>query len=159
MEKRLEKMRGDIKRRLNFCRVFAACLVIAIGVSAAGILPVRLPNENQADYANGFQLGALTGVLAIVLMQLVKYQRALKDEKRMRQVYYAENDERMKYIRQRVGASAFKVSTVLILIVAVGASYFNFTIAMTLVAVVFVQSLVQVGMKFYFLKNYTGEEN
>ena len=108
MNEKLARMEKDIRRKLNQSRGFAACILLLLIASVSGVIPVRLENPHLSDYMSGFQLGLLSGILAVALFTIVRYQKALKDENRLKQLYYEEHDERNRYIHWKSGASAVK---------------------------------------------------
>lgn len=158
MEKRLEKMRKDIQTRLKRKMGLLACVIILMGVVGTGRFPVKLVNENVSDFVLGFQVGLLIVVAVFALNQVVKYQKALKDDTKLKQLYYKEHDERVCYIQQKVGKSSMEITVVLMVVIAVIAGYFSFEVFLTLLAAVVLQLLINLGLKAYYSQTMSGEE-
>lgn len=158
MEKKLEKMRKDIQGQLGRKSALLGCIIVLIGVVTAGVFPVQSANQDIADYLQGFQLGGLMAVAVITLSQVVRYQKALKDNTNLKQLYYKEHDERLCYIRQKVGKSSMEITPILMIIVAVIAGYFDFKVFVTLVGATVFLSLINIGFKIYYSHTMSGEE-
>lgn len=158
MEKKLEKMRTETKHALVHARAITACLLILMCVVVSGVIPKHLPNANASEFMDGFQVGLLIGLLCVALSYLVKYQRALKDDAKLKQLYYQENDERQKYICQMAGQKSMQISLFILLTAAIIAGYFSNVAFFSLLGATVVQALVVVGIKFYYSKTTTGME-
>lgn len=59
--------------------------------------------EVKASNVLAFQCGITVAFGAAAVATMVRYARALRDEKSMRRQYVVENDERMKAIRAKAG--------------------------------------------------------
>lgn len=158
MEKKLEKMRNEIKTRLHSQQGLLAIVVILLGASASGVLPVKLESEQAADFISGFQIGILSAMAVIVLYQMVRYLKALKDDTCLKQIYYKEHDERMCCIEQKVGKSCMGITLVLMIVAAVIAGYFSEVVFFTLLGSAALQALIGLGLKFYYIHSFSGEE-
>lgn len=158
MEKKLEKMRKDIQGRLKRKTGLLVCIIALYGVVVSEIFPVQLVNENATDFIKGFQLGLLIIVDLITLNQSIKYQKALKDDAKLKQLYYKEHDERECYIQQKVGKSSMEITMVLMVVLAVIAGYFSFEVFLTLLAATLIQGLIYFGLKGYYSYTMSGKE-
>ena len=96
-------------------------------------------------------------VAVITLSQVVRYQKALKDNTNLKQLYYKEHDERVCYIRQKVGQSSMEITPILMIIVAVIAGYFDFKVFVTLVGATVFLSLINIGFKIYYNHTMSGD--
>lgn len=158
MEKKLNKMKSDITARCNRLIGLIALSAGLLGTSVSGVIAIDLGNEAANDFVAGFQLGILCVLLLAFASKLVSYRKALKDEKLLKQIYNKENDERVAYINQQVGKSSLTVTTVLLLIAAIVAGYFNITVFVTILAVTAVQAVVKLVLFWYHSNNVTGED-
>lgn len=156
MDKKLEKMKHDIQKRIKQNIGLLACSVIFLIVAASRAIPVQLETENASDYVSGFQLGLLIVLVIYFLNNVVKYNKALKDEKLLKQLYYKEHDERMNYINQKVGESSMWITTVIMTIATVITGYFNFTVFCTMIAVTLLQDIIQILLKWYYTHHTSG---
>ena len=125
MEKKLNKMKSEIATRCNRIAGLIACTAGLLTLSISDIFVIDLGAENANQFVAGFQLGILCVLLLAFVSKLVAFRKALKDEKLLKQMYYKENDERVTFINQQVGKSSMTVTTVLLLIGAIIAGYFN----------------------------------
>lgn len=158
MEKKLEKMRIKTKQTLVRARALTACLMILMCVVVSGVIPEHLPNTNSGDFMDGVQVGLIIGLLCVALSYLVKYERALKDDAKLKQLYYKENDEREKYICQMAGSKSMQISLFILMTAAVIAGYFSTVAFFSLLGATVVQSFVTIGIKFYYSRTTTGIE-
>ena len=89
---------------------------------------------------------------ALALVDLVKLNRAVNDETRLRMLYNKEHDERMKAIRSKAGMPLIAVTSVLLIIAAIIAGYINITVFYTLIIAVATQLSVSAVVKLYCMK-------
>lgn len=157
MEKKLNKMRKEIENCMKRTNGLLACTALFVCVSISGVIPVQLGSESQNDFVSGFQVGLLTAVMLLLLSGLVKYRKALKDDKLLKQLYYKENDERMCYVNQQVGKASMKVTMLVMVIATVIIGYFNFTAFITMIAVTLLQGLIQIALKCYYTNRVSGD--
>jgi TRAP-type C4-dicarboxylate transport system permease large subunit len=112
----------------------------------------------ESDFSNGvvagFQGGLLTGLIALMTVYILKYQMALKDERKMKLQYNKENDERMKTIKQKVGGNIVLFYSVVLIFAGIIAGYFNITVFYTLVLTAMFQLNVSGFLKIYLLRRY-----
>lgn len=100
----------------------------------------------------GFVSGASFGVLALMVYGLVRNLRALKDEKKLKQLYIKENDERQQVIYSNALRSAMQTGLILGLSAVVISGYFSIIVSLTLLVSVLTLSLLCVGFKWYYSK-------
>lgn len=157
MDKKLDKMKLDIQKRIKQNTGLLICSAIFLIVAASRTIPVQLENENASDYVSGFQLGLLIVLVIYFLNNVVKYNKALKEEKLLKQMYYKEHDERMNYINQKVGESSMWITTVIMTIATVITGYFNFTVFCTMIGVTLLQGIIQILLKWYYTRSTSGD--
>ncbi len=157
MDKKLEKMKKDIQKRIKQNICLLACSVIFLIVAASRTIPVQLETESASDYVSGFQVGLLIVLVIYFLNNVVKYNKALKEEKLLKQIYYKEHDERRNYINQKVGESSMWITTVILTIVTVITGYFNFVVFCTMIAVILLQGMIQILLKWYYTHSTFGD--
>jgi len=158
MDKKIEKMKQDIQKRIKQNIGLLVCSAIFLVVAASPVIPVQLENENASDYVSGFQLGLLIVLVIYFLNNVVKYNKALKNEKLLKQIYYKEHDERMNYINQKVGESSMWITTVIMTIATVITGYFNFTVFCTMIAVTLLQCIIQILLKWHYTRRTSGNQ-
>lgn len=101
----------------------------------------------------GFISGASIGILAMLLFGLIRNLRALKDEKKLKQQYVKEGDERQKQIYTNALCAAMRATLILGLAAVIVAGYFSMAVSLTLLVTVLLVSLMTLAFKLYFGKN------
>ncbi len=158
MEKKLNKMKTEIADRTKRLTGLIACTAIFTSVSVSGVIDINLGSEAANDFVSGFQLGILIALTIAFLAKLVNYRKAMKDETLLKRLYYKENDERLAFINQQVGKSSMSVTTVVLLIGAVIAGYFDIKVFVTILAVTAVQLVIQLILQRYYTCQVSGED-
>lgn len=158
MDKKLNKMKSEITDRIKRLTELIACTAIFTGVSVSGVVDINLGSEAASDFVSGFQLGILIALTVAFLAKLVNYRKALKDETLLKRLYYKENDERLAFINQQVGKSSMSVTTVILLIAAVIAGYFDIKVFVTILAVTFVQLVIQLILQRFYTCQVSGDD-
>lgn len=143
---------------------FQNYLVIIAGLVLAGFcflaaysefsgLELLRPAAGDSHFASlwrGFFSGASFGLLALLLLGLIRNLLALRNEETLRKRYIKDNDER----EIRIWTSARAVSSQIVLlfglVAAVCVSYFYPVVGITILACVFIQSLVILGAVLVF---------
>ena len=69
MEKKMEKMKKEIKTQNGFYTIIAALFLIAQCTNAFGLLTSAYTNPNAAEFVRGFVLGL---VIVIVFLKMIK---------------------------------------------------------------------------------------
>lgn len=107
----------------------------------------------SAPFIRGAQIGLSIVLQAFALSTLIRYSEALKDAAKLKTLAIAVNDERNKYIRDRIGGG-YTVSITAVAIAAGIAGSFDAKVFFTLLAVVGFQVLVKLALKIYFNHRY-----
>jgi len=84
-----------------------------------------LEKELRTGFLYGVQLGGCSSLAAVCLATLIRYRRILRDEQALKAAYYREHDERSQAIRAKAGAPMILVTSVLMIVAGMVASYFN----------------------------------
>ena len=158
MEKKLNKMKTAIADRIKRLTGLTACTIVFLGASVSGVIDINLGSEAANDFVSGFQLGILMALTVVFLYKMVNYRKALKDETLLKRLYYKETDERLAFINQQVGKSSMSVTTVVLLIAAVIAGYFDIKVFVTILAVTFVQLVIQLILQRYYTCQVSGDD-
>lgn len=157
MEKKLEKMRAEVKRKMEFCSAAVGLIAALMALIGTKTIPSNLA-ENQADFLIGFQSGLLVTLDLVLVYRIGTYYRALKDDKKLKQLYYKENDERECYIAQMTGKKSMNITMILLVVLAVIAANFSFEAFLALIAATVVVGGVNIGIKVYYTNSTTGTE-
>lgn len=105
---------------------------------------------HQDDMVHGFALGLSCGLLVLALAYTLKLQSALKDSEKLRKLYIAEQDERNRHIREKMGGIAMPVTLWTLMAATAIAGFFNFVVFVTLAGATLCVALIACGFKLYF---------
>lgn len=156
MEKKLERMRKEVRGRMWQTLVITVVLVALLIVVCTGVIPMRNGDQRAADFLAGFQVGLLITLTVAEVYYLMRYVTALSDDKKLKKLYYEEHDERKLYIEQISGQKSQHITIVILIVAAVLVGYYSIEAFVALVAAVAVTGLVGIGVKIYYEKTVTG---
>lgn len=111
-------------------------------------------NENISDMIHGFQVGIFIGIQIIIVIQIKKYNTALKNKDILKKLYIEEHDERTKLIKDKIGGIGLNLCIGGIAVAAVTAGFFNQIVFITLLSVLIFTVLVKGFFKVYYRKKY-----
>jgi hypothetical protein len=158
MDKELEVLKRILEQRVRILCVVVSCIsVLVLGVIANKVHPL-IGGENYADFMSGVQVGLLIALDLIIISYICTYSVALKDGKKLKKLYLEENDERVKYIEQMAGKSAYKYVIIILVIAACIAGYFSIEAFAALMGAVVIEGMVIRILKLYYSKKLTGNE-
>ena len=123
------------------CCVLLAFFTVLGFLGELGIVslsPVAGDSHWQSRW-RGFISGASFGILALMLFFLVRNLRAMKDEKKLRQLYIRENDERSIQIWTAARAASMQIFLMAGLVACIIAGYFSVTVCITILICVLTQ--------------------
>jgi len=147
----MEEFRTNVKRRIT---IFSGMTLVA---AALGVYNFLLMNysEDATMYdgsVTGFQSGLILSIGIIAVVQIIKLTRAVNDETNLKLLYNQEHDERLKTIRSKAGMPMLMITSILMLIVAIVAGYFNIVVFYTLVITAIVQLSIGAIVKLICMK-------
>jgi hypothetical protein len=148
----MEVFKEKVKRR----RITDVCLMlvaVVLGIFCVISMGSQADDGTMAEgFVAGFQFGLVISIGVLSLVDFIKLSQAIKDETKLRMLYNKEHDERMKAIRSKAGQPLLTITSVLMIIAAIIAGYFNFIVFFTLVAAVLGQLAVSAGVKLVCMK-------
>lgn len=149
----------QFQKKLHFENIILLVVcIILIGFMAlafageAGVVPLS-PVSGDGQWPSrwrGFCAGVAGGLLALMVVGLVRNLRALKSQERLKKLYIRQNDEREWEIYTKALAAAMRLCLLLGVVAVVVVGYFNATAGMTLLAAIVCVSWICLGFKFYF---------
>lgn len=142
----MEKFRKKIQLRT------AALMILTLIAITIELVDVFWAQEQIKAPVVGFQCGVAASVAIMSAICIVKYSRALRNDKKLEILYNKENDERMKYIRSKAGLPFIWISSVVMILVGIVAGYFNSVIFYTLIASAALQLIMSCVVKFVYMK-------
>ncbi|MBE0450944.1 MAG: hypothetical protein IBX70_08875 [Clostridia bacterium] len=147
----MEKFKQSIKRRIALLSIMVL-VFMALGIQGY-LMSGSTESASMSDgIVSGFQFGLIFGIGIRALIEIVTLSRALKDEKKIKILYNKENDERMKTIRSKAGMPMVLITSIMMVIAAIIAGYFNVVIFYTLVIAAMLQLTIGVFVKLYMMK-------
>lgn len=140
----MENFKDSIRRRIRFGSLYCSMVLLVIG--AMNIF------EIEETHGLDFVMGMLIGLEFLAIFFIFRYAFALKDEKKLKEMYIKENDEREKVLRQKSGGTIILI-LLATLIIALGISvFFNIIVFYTLYAVLMFMALTAVVVKLIYKK-------
>jgi len=139
------------------CCVILFLFVIVVVLAEAGIVPGFTPLAGDSHWHSkwrGFITGASCGILALMIVGLVRSIRAMKDEKKLKKMYVQDHDERTIQIWTAARAASMQVFVMLGLVAGIIAGYFSVTVSITIIACVFIHALMGGAFKLYYSKKF-----
>lgn len=150
MEKYKEGLRNRIVLMLGFS---LSSVVLVILASALGSVKAE-GSENLASMIRGFQLGIFIALQIMLLAQIIRYIKGLKDDSTLKKLYVEENDERKKLIKDKIGGAGFNFILCGIATATVISGFFNQTVFVTLLGVLVFTVTVKGLLKIYYRNKF-----
>lgn len=117
-----------------------------------GYLSKYKPDGNFGDFISGFQVGLFVVLVVWLISSTACIGSALKNEKKLKEMYIKDTDERNMKISEMIGIKLYQSLCFPILIATIIAGYFSAEVFFTLLAVVLFISIVTIARKIYFCK-------
>lgn len=149
----MEKYKEIIKKRLTYMGLFNLAAVLSI-VLTAKCYPTADEGTLIDGFVRGFQVGIFACLQVMFLIATTRYARGLRDEEKLRKLYIAEKDERRKFIQDKIGGIGFNFTLALIALATVIAGFFHLLVFLTLLAVIFLMTLVKGSLKVYYKNKF-----
>lgn len=148
----MEKYKKTIQQKIssNAVMFFIGGAVFVIGQQ--DFLSEYKPAGNFGDFISGFQIGLFI-VLAVWFIASTAYiVSALKDDKKLKEMYIKDTDERNMKISELTGNRLYQSVCIPLLLASIVAGYFSAEVFFTLITVIFFISIVTIVRKIYFCK-------
>ena len=155
----MEEFRVKLKVENRITAVLCIILAIfsALGFAAEAGLVELTPVSGDSHWQSmwrGMVSGASMGVLALMIVSLIRSRKALRDDKKLKKLYVEMNDERQIQIWTSARASSMQVTLLLGLVAGLVVGYFNATVGITILAVETIHALVGFAFKIYYSKKF-----
>lgn len=148
----MEKFKATIKKRSNFCLGGIFLFTILFGRNILHWFTPAVENQHYVDFFSGFQFGIFFAIELYFVFRIVYYMTVLKDDKKLRNLYIKENDERNLEIGKRCGCESYKFVIVILLSAAIIVGYFSIDGFIALLGAALVEILVRAGLYVYYSK-------
>lgn len=143
----MEKYKKIVAIRICFLTIGA---LFAVGLGIFNVFFAT--SEIKASEVFGFQCGLAVGLGFLAIILIMRYSKALRNDKALQIQYNKENDERMKTIRAKAGMPMLLISSILMIGVGLLISYSNFVAFYTLIAAAIVQMVMACMVKFIYTR-------
>jgi hypothetical protein len=149
----MERFRTKVKRRIAISSGMAFIAMVLGVFSTYSIIITDHSSATHSDgFVAGFQFGLIVSIFGLAVFDIIKLSLAINDETKLRILYNKEHDERLIAIRNKAGAPMIVITSVMMIIAAIIAGYFNIVVFYTLVFAVAAQLLVSAMVKLYCMK-------
>ena len=136
------------------CAVLAIFAFLAVG-SELGWFSILHPAAGDSHWASGWHgyiFGASIGIFSAMLGFLIRNSRAMKNDKKLKELYVKEHDERTIRIQTLAGNMTMKCLLWMGLVASIIAGYFSITVSITILACIFVSSAINLILIAYYCK-------
>lgn len=144
----LGKYRQDLIKKEKIYKAFIGFAMAFLGLGR--FLLKETPVFN--DLSSGFLTGLILGMNLICLYLIFNTNKALKDERLLKEMYIREYDERENFIKLKSASYIISILALGIFIVSIFASYINIIVFYTLVFTGVFILLVGLVLKIYWRK-------
>ena len=136
------------------CGILAVFAVFAAG-SELGLFTFFSPVAGNSHWASGWHgyiFGASIGIFSGMLGYLIRNVRAMKNDRKLKELYVKEHDERSIRIQTLAGNMTMKCLLWMGLVATIIAGYFSITVSVTILACIFVSSVINLIFIAYYSK-------
>ena len=147
----MKQFEPTVHRRVLWLTVATAlCLALLLWGVLSGYLRPDDSRTHFGDYLAGFQLGGLVGIQGILIINIIRNVRALKDETRLKAMYIKEHDERTQLIWAKSGGTVMYVCAIALILAGIVGGYYNPIVFFSLISAGVFLLLVKAGCKIYY---------
>lgn len=139
-------------KKIMIVRMFLLSILALLAVGL-GIYDVFLATaEIKASEIFEFQCGITTAFGILALLRIIRYRKALRNDKELQIQCNKENDERIKAIRVKAGMPMILISSIIMIIAGIIIGYSNMVVFYTLIAAAVIQLVIVCITKFIYTK-------
>lgn len=149
----MEKFRTKVKRRIVISSGMALVALVLGFYSIYSLITLDSSAATHSDsFVAGFQFGLIISIGVLAVIDIIKLSLTINDQTKLKVLYNKEHDERLKTIRSKAGMPIIAITSVMMIIAAIIAGYFNIIVFYTLVIAVAAQLSVSAMVKLYCMK-------
>lgn len=141
----MEEYRKKVEMRLRIYTVICCC-------SVAMYMALRFFTKSADFFAQQLTMGVFVGMLVVAVFNLMKYFTALHNEKRLKEMYIRETDERNIAIQKETSQKGSAITLFCSGLGAIVAGFFDEKVCITIVAVTLFGALVTLALNAYYNK-------
>ena len=150
----MEKFKNVLKRRISLMAAFNGLAIAFIALTGLYGNSTAGNNANISDMIHGSQAGFFIGIQLIMVINITKYRKALKNDEKLKKLYVEETDERTKLIQDKIGGVGFNFTLASIATAAVVSGFFNEIVFKSLAGVLIFIVLVKASLKLYYKNKF-----
>lgn len=148
----MQTFRKKVEQRRNIGVLVSISFLVIVGILA--YLVITGDDNEMNSFVQGYQLGFFLGIEGVLIFNIMKCQKALKNEEELKVLYVKEHDERVLLISQKASSLTVIMMLIGLGIATVISGFFNSTIFLTLVVVTFIFACVMLGTKRYYHQKF-----
>jgi Kef-type K+ transport system membrane component KefB len=143
----MENYRKTLKKRLLMACVY---IVLLLSLIVAGFFIGR--KYAVSDFIAGFNTGVCMGVLAVMIVSIVKYIAALRNDAKLKALYIYENDERTKSLMAKAGGTGINVIIGSLALGTIVSGFIDKTVFLTILSSLLFSTFVKIFLMAYYNK-------
>jgi len=148
----MDQYKNTLKKRLYLLSI---CLIMYITTNYIMYSHVGTRRDGaDTDFILGFQFGIGFFVFALLAYFIIRYISVLHSEKRLKEMYIADTDERKLMIYQKSGSAGMTFAIFGLAISAVLAGYYNTTVFFSLLGSCLFLAFIRAALKLYYKNKY-----
>lgn len=150
----MKSFEKEIKKRVLIQTIKA--IIIGVFVIVMSIIKVRLHGaiESVSNVDRYILIGMFCGGEVSAISMILKYRKALKTPETLEELHIREKDERNRIITLKTCQSTVNLICALLGIAGVIASFFNYTVLLTIGVILIVILALSIILKLYYLRKY-----
>ncbi len=145
----MDKFKTKIKKRLFILSVTLLILIVSFLVLYIN----QSKFSSISDNILGFNTGVITSMGFLLLIDILKYTKAMQNHKELKKLYIQENDERIIHIMQKTGSIGINVCLIGLGFATIISGFFNEVVFFTLLSATIFTAFVKALFKLYYYKN------
>lgn len=155
----MEQYKDKLKVAQRIYTIAAAVLMVfsvLFLLSECGVVNIT-PQAGDSHWQSrwrGFVSGASCGIAIFMLVGILRISKALRNENALKKLYVQEHDERQIQIWTAARATSMQIFLIIGLVSGIVAGYFNMTVSITILACVFIHSLLGGACKLYYSRKF-----
>lgn len=155
----MEKFKSILRLRTVYCIVSVVFVLIFLATSVLNMpgwdTPVaNAPSGFLLGVSRGFQVGIAGGMLTGLILNIIKYIRALRAPERLRGLYLYENDERQIMIAAKSGSNVIFPCAMVMIAAALVAGILSTVVMVTIICCMLFLLAVCIFLRLYNSKKY-----
>lgn len=141
---------GKFKEKIRVRTLVMSVVVISLALSYLVLFLNQDKLPQMPSFIMSFHAGVLCGLGILLIRDIFKNLRAIRDEKELKKLYIEENDERTIMIMQKTGAMGITICIIGLGFATVIAGFFNGIVFFSLLGATVFTALIKGFFKIYY---------